>query len=166
MCYLVEGRVADSSYRLLQRVIEDGSPTLCVSRLYPDRVSSKYGLVHTKLAWISTSPGDDHYDPTAIGTLASAIEAFIDHNPRGCVILLDGLEYLTLHVGFDKALLFVEHLNEYVMARRASLIIPVSPDCFKTVELARLERYTEQIEQADLRDALDLGATDRSPPPG
>lgn len=146
--------------------MEDGTPTLCVSRLHPDRIRGRYGLVHAKLAWISTSPGDDQYSPTAIGTLASAIEAFINKNPTGCVVLLDGLEYIAIHVGFDKTLFFMEHLNEYVMARRASLIVPMSPGCFSTVELARLERYTEQIEQEDLSDAIKLDPTDGNPSPG
>jgi two-component system cell cycle response regulator len=154
-CYLAKGKSTESSYRFARHVIDEGTPLLCVSRMHPERVRSKHGLPGGEIWWISTSPGKDNYNPTAIGTLANAINAFIGSHADGCFVLLDGLEYLALNVGFDKMLLFLEHLNEYVMPRRATLLTPISPECFEPMELARLERFTEAIDEADLRAVLE-----------
>lgn len=164
VCYLATGKSAEPTYRLVQHLAEDGVQVLCVSRIHPDRIRAKYGFGNVKTWWISTSPGEDNFDPTAIGTLANAIQEFVDQHPDGCLVLLDGLEYITINVGFDKTLLFMEHLNEFVMPRRASLLIPVSPECFEPTEYARLERFTEAIEQTDLRDALEVDDANRASP--
>jgi two-component system cell cycle response regulator len=155
VCYLVKGKSVDAAYRLVRAHAEEGVPILCVSRIFPDRLRAKYGLAHTTQWWITSSPGEGHFDPTAVGTLSGAIERFIEDHPDGCVVLLDGIEFIAIHIGFTKALLFIEHLNEYVMPRRATMLVPVDPECFEPSEFARLDRFTGSIADADLRDALD-----------
>lgn len=153
-CYLLKGKTVDSAYRLARHTAESGVPVLCVSRIHPNRLRAKYGLDGASTWWISESPGDDNYDPTAVGTLSSAIEAFVEDHPD-CFVLLDGVEFIAVYVGFTKALMFVEHLNEYVMPRRATLLVPVDPECFEPTEFARLDRFTESVAESELRDALD-----------
>ncbi len=162
VCYLVRGKSVDSTYRLAALRAEDGTPVLGVSRIHPDRLRSKYGLEHAVLWWISESPGDGHFDPTAVGSLSQAIQQFIDDNPDGCLVLLDGVEFISINIGFLKAFLFVEHLNEYVMPRRATMLVPVDPECFDPKEFARLDRFTGGIVEEDLRDALDTFEVNRS----
>ncbi len=155
VCYLLKGKTVDSAYRLARRAAESGVPVLCVSRIHPDRIRAKYGFTGASTWWISGSPGETNYDPTAVGTLSSAIETFIKNRPDGCFVLLDGIEFIAVHIGFTKALIFVEHLNEYVMPRRATLMVPVDPDCFEPTDFARLDRFTESVLENELRDALD-----------
>ena len=59
------------------------------------------------------------------------------------------------NIGFDKGLLFVEHVNEYVMSRRAIVLLAVDPECFKPSEFARLERSLETIDEGELREGLE-----------
>lgn len=154
VCYLLKGKTVDSAYRLARHIAESGVPVLCVSRIHPNRLRAKYGLERATTWWISESPGEANYDPTAVGTLSSAIEAFIEEHP-GCFVLLDGVEFIAVYIGFTKALMFVEHLNEHVMPREAILMVPVDPDCFEPTEFARLDRFTESVSENELRDALD-----------
>lgn len=155
VCYLVRGKSVDSTYRLAAHLAEDGVPVLCVSRIHPDRLRSKYRLDNALVWWISESPGEGHFDPTAVGTLSSAIEDFIEDHPDGCLVVLDGVEFIVINIGFTKTLLFVEHLNEFVMPRRATALVPVDPECFDGKEFARLDRFTGGIPEDELRDALD-----------
>ncbi len=155
VCYLVKGKSAESSYRLIERLADEGVPCLCVSRLHPTRVRAKHRLEGVTLWWISQSPGEGNFDPTAIGTLSRAIEDFIEEHPDGSVVLLDGLEYIAVNIGFDKALFFAEHLNEFVMPRRATVVIPVDPECFASTEFARLERFTGSLDEVEVRTAMD-----------
>lgn len=153
--YLVKGKSVEPVYRLLQHRAAEGVPVLCVSRIHPDRLRAKFGLASATVWWISESPGDQHFEPTAIGTLSGAIEAFIGDHPDGCLVLLDGIEFITINIGFVKTLFFVEHLNEHVMARRATLLVPVDPECFQPIEFARLDRFTGSIMASELQEALD-----------
>lgn len=162
MCYLVRGKSAESSYRLVARLADEGIPCLCVSRLHPTRVRAKHALEGVPMRWISQSPGEENFDPTAIGTLSHAIEEFIEDRPGRSVVLLDGLEYIAVHIGFDKMLFFVEHLNEFVMPRRATVLMPVDPECFGTTEFARLERFTGGLDEAEIRNAMDTYDVNRA----
>ena len=162
VCYVVRGKSVDSTYRLASLQAEQGVPVLCVSRLYPVRLLSKYRLASATVWWITESPGEGHFDPTAVGTLASAIEVYADQHPEGCLIVLDGVEFIAIHLGFAKTLLFIEHLNEFVMPRRATLLLPVDPGCFDPKEFAQLDRFTGGIEEEELRDALDAYEVNRN----
>jgi two-component system cell cycle response regulator len=154
-CYLVKGKEVGTSYRLFQEFVERGTPGLCITRIYPEKVRSRYSLASVPVWWISDSPGDRHFAPTSVSGLAKLIETFIDDHPDGCVVLLDGVEYIMNNVGFDKHLLFIEHMNEYVMPRRAIVLVTVDPDCFQPSEFARLGRFLENIDELELRQVLE-----------
>ena len=161
VCYLVRGKSAEGVYRLGEIHAEDGTAVLCISRTYPERLRSRYGFENATLWWISGSPGEGNFDPTAVGTLSSAIERFVDDHPDGCLVVLDGIEFIAIHTGFTKTILFLEHLNEFVMPRRTTLLVPIDPECFDPKEFARLDRFTGGIAEADLRDALDTFEANR-----
>lgn len=155
MCYLVRGKAIDTSYRLFRFHVERGRPGLCASRIFPERVRERHGLFETPIWWISNSPGDRNLNPTALGTLATVIERFIGEHPAGSVTLLDGLEYIINNVGFDKTLLFLEHLSHFVMPRDANVLIPVDPACFDQRDFARLARFHESLDEQEVRKSLD-----------
>lgn len=155
VCYLVRGKSAEPCYRVAQSQAETGTPVLCVSRTHPNRLRTRFGLADVEAWWITGSPGEGHFDPTAIGTLSNAIERFIDDHPNGSLVLLDGIEYIAIHVGFEKALLFLERLNECVMPRRATMLVPIDPDCFQPTEFAHLDRFTGGMTEEELRQALE-----------
>lgn len=162
VCYLVRGKSVDSTYRLADHHVQDGFPVLCVSRIHPDLLRARYGLAGATLWWISESPGEGHFDPTAVGTLSSAVHAFIEEHPDGSLVVLDGIEFMGIYIGFTKTLLFIERLNEFVMPRRSSVLVPVDPQCFEPKEYARLDRFTGGIVEEELRDALDAYDMNRS----
>ena len=154
-CCLVSGKAVDTSFRLFRHLVDEGAAGLCITRLYPPRVQHRYGLADVPVRWLSQSPGDGNLDPTAVATIAKAIEEFLDAHPNGATVLLDGVEFIMGYVGFPKTLLFVEHLNETVMPRRSSLLLPVDPQCFAETERALLERSLEVMDEEELRTTLD-----------
>ncbi len=162
VCYLVRGKSADSTFRLAGHYLEQGVPVLCASRMYPSRLHARYGLASATLFWISESPGEGHVDPTAVSTLSSSIETFIESHPDGCVVVLDGIEYISMNIGFTKALRFIEHLNECVMPGRATILVTVDPECFEPKEFARLDRFTGTLAEENLREALDAFDVNRN----
>src|SRR6059036_3585389 len=155
VCYLVKEKKPELSFRLFEMLLAQKIPGLCITRQYPDRVRRERGLTEVRIIWLSHTPGEDYHNPTAIGTLAKVIQKFIEDNNGEGVVLLDGLEYLIINNGFLQTLMFVEHVNEFVMQGRSMLILPVSPDALEEKELALLERNVEVVESPVVKMDLE-----------
>ncbi len=154
MCYVVRERKPFLSYKLFENSTADGMPGLCVTRQFPEKVSEAFDMKDTRILWLSHTPGQDHHNPTSIGTLATVISSFIERYKK-CVVLIDGLEYLVINNGFQQVLRFVEHINEQVMQSRSTVLVPISPNAFSEKELALLERNVEVIEQPAVSVSLE-----------
>ena len=160
-CYLIEEKKPDLSYRLFDILLQQKVPGLCLTRQYPERVRKEHGLSDVRVIWLSHTPGEDYHNPTAIGTLAKVIQKFIEDHAGEGVVLLEGLEYLIINNGFLQTLMFVEHVNEFVMQRRATLLLPVSPDTLEEKELALLERNVEVLESPNVKTDLETREVSR-----
>jgi len=156
-CYLVEEKKPDLAYRLFKDLTREPLPALVITRQYPERVRRERGLPEDiKVLWLSHTPGEDYHNPTAIGTLAKTISRFIADQKGEAAVLLDGLEFLIVNNGFLQTLMFVEHVNEFVMQRRAVVLIPVSPEALEEKELALLERNLEVVESPAVKLDLEM----------
>ena len=156
LCYLVKEKKPDLAFQFFHQLRADKLPGLVITRQYPDRVRRERELGDAKVIWLSHTPGEDYHNPTAIGTLAKTISRFIEDEKGEGVILLDGLEYLIVNNGFLQTLMFVEHVNEFVMQRRAVVVLPVSPDALEEKELALLERNLEVVESPAVKMDLEM----------
>ncbi len=161
VCYLVKEKKPELTYRLFDDLLRRKIPGLCVTRQYPDRVRRERSMNDVRIVWLSHTPGEDFHNPTAIGTLAKVVQKFIEDNDGQGVVLLDGLEYLIINNGFLQTLMFVEHVNEFVMQRKAILLLPVSPDTLEEKELALLERNIQVIESPALRSEIETREVSR-----
>jgi two-component system cell cycle response regulator len=153
-CYLVKERKPDLSFRLFKRLLRRGYKGLIITRRHPSKLRRNRGLQDARIVWLSHTPGEDFHNPTALGSLNKLICRFIQENERTAV-LLDGLEYLILNNNFVQTLLFVEHVNEFVMQHPSIVLIPIDPGALEVKELALLERNLEVLEGEDLRRELD-----------
>ena len=154
-CYLIKEKKPDLSYRLFAMLTRGGTPGLIITRQYPERVRRERGIPAGRIIWLSHTPGEDYHNPTAIGSLAKVIQGFVEENQGVAAILLDGIEYLSINNGFLQTLMFVEHVNEFVMQRKAIVIFPVSPDALEEKELALLERNIEVVESPIVKMDLE-----------
>jgi len=160
-CYLVKEKKPELSFRLFELLLGQRTPGLCITRQYPERVRRERGLPDVRIIWLSHTPGEDFHNPTAIGTLAKVIQKFIEDNNGDGAVLLDGLEYLIINNGFLQTLMFVEHVNEFVMQHRAVIILPVSPETLEEKELALLERNVKVLESPGLKMNLEAREVSR-----
>ena len=154
-CYLIKEKKPDLSYRLFSMLTRDGTPGVIITRQYPERVRRERGITSGRIIWLSHTPGEDYHNPTAIGSLAKLISGFVEENQGVGVVLLDGIEYLSINNGFLQTLMFVEHVNEFVMQRKSIIIFPVSPDALEEKELALLERNIEVVESPVVKMELE-----------
>ncbi len=157
VCYLVKEKKPDLAYQIFRQLLGEGMPGIVITRQYPDRVRGDRGLAQeVKILWLSHTPGADNHNPTAIGTLAKTISRFIEDAKGEAVVLLDGLEFLIVNNGFLQTLMFVEHVNEFVMQRKAVVVIPASPEALEEKERALLERNLEVMEPPAVKMDLEM----------
>jgi len=154
-CYLIKEKKPDLSYRLYAMLTRGGMPGLVITRQYPERVRREHGVAEGRIIWLSHTPGEDYHNPTAIGSLAKLITGFVEDNHGSAVIMLDGIEYLSINNGFLQTLMFVEHVNEFIMQKKAIVLLPVSPDTLEEKELALLERNVEVVESPAIKMELE-----------
>ncbi len=153
-CYLIKEERPQLSYRLFRFLLNDERQGLIISRRHPSKLRDEKGLENVRLVWLSHTPGEDYHNPSALGSLNKLICRFIQDNERA-VVLLDGLEYLTLYNDFVQTLLFVEHVNEFVMQNPGVVLIPLNPSALGSKELALLGRNLESIDGAALTKQME-----------
>jgi len=151
-CYLVKEPKPRLSFRVFRELVRRGTPGLCITRVFPDVARERFGVENGQVLQLADTAAENVLRPTAIANLAKAIEDFVREHSDGCVVVIDGLEFLILRNGYDAILLFVEHLNELLVRTRAVVLIPVRPDTLGRKELARMERNLE-LADADAWNA-------------
>src|SRR5213076_3293490 len=148
-CYLLEDETADTAYRLFVRLLAEMGSGFCISRIHPDKVRTRFGLAEV--------PGEDHFSANAMASVARAVQQFIQEHGSSGLVLIDGLEYVILHNGFQPTLLaFVEHLNEFAMGTQAVVLIAFRPQTLDPRELALLERNLQVLDGREVKGQLDI----------
>lgn len=155
--YLIEDTNPDVAYRLFTRLLPEIGHGFVVSRLHPEKVRSRFGLGDVRIGWLAEVPGEDHFSANAMAALAKAIQQYIQDRGSSGLVLIDGLEYVILHNGFQPTLLaFVEHLNEFIMSTQAIVLIVFRPQTLDPRELALLERNLHVLDGKAVRSQLEI----------
>lgn len=138
--YLVKGETTEPAYRLLRTLARQKLPALLIARPPEGTSRSDPGLAGVRTVRLQHGPGEDVVSPAALASLSRLVDRFVEeHRGRG-VILLDGVESLTANASFRDALLFVEHVYELVLQRRAIFLIALADGVLPEREAAMLER--------------------------
>jgi len=141
-CYLVKEERPQLSYELFERLTAN-SEGLFITRIYPSKLEEKLKARNLHLIWLSHAPGKDRCHPSSLQSLARVMFNTLERNGT---VLLDGLEYLVIHNGFNEMLIFLEQLNEFAMQKKGIVLIPINPVAFDLRELALLERNLKVLE--------------------
>ena len=145
LSYLVKEQKPDRSFDIFVDQVTHNIPGLCITRQYPATVRQEWGLEKTPIIWLSNQLGKVYVNPSNIGILGDTVIRFIE-KADDSVVMIDGIEFLTVNNGFDKVLKMIHRVTEVVTEYRSRLIISVDPRAFDTRELALLERNMEIIE--------------------
>jgi len=157
VCYLVEDGTSETAYRLFTRLLPELEAGFCLSRLHPEKIRTRFGPANLRIGWFAEVPGEDHFSANAMASVAKAIQQFIQEHGSSGLVLIDGLEYVILHNGFQPTLLaFVEHLNEFTMGTQAVVLIAFRPQTLDPRELALLERNLQVLDGKDVKSQLDI----------
>lgn len=140
--YLLVDRVREA-YMLFRRYAVD-LRGLCITRVPPDRVREEFGIDGVAFRWLTHVRSDDAVRPTDLHILFPHIQSFMRDGKF--IILLDGLEYLKVHNGFDEVLKFIQSFRDQVYLEKGILLVPVAHDALTSMEIALMRRELTPIE--------------------
>ncbi len=144
--YLVKEKKPEKTFEYFQKIIKMDFEGLCISRRHPESLKQKYEMDGTTILWLTTAMGEDYINPTNLGILTNFTVNFMEKNPSNCVIMMDGIEYLSIYNDFMNVLKSIYFLNEVAMKNEAIVLISITPGAFIDKNLALLERDIEVME--------------------
>jgi hypothetical protein len=140
---VVELRV-DKAFRMADDFAHSGNGVLCVSRLHPDMVRERLPTAGVTNIWLSERPGHQNLAPDELSKLVQKVSDFTKENEHS-VVLIDGIEYLSLYSDFHKLQVFFEQLNDIMMESGSILLVAMDPRLFDPRSMARLRRFAEVV---------------------
>jgi hypothetical protein len=139
-------REKERARELFALYLKSGKEGLWITRRPPREARELYGLVKTPFIWLTSVSveGENCIDPSEFGQLSSAVTLFV-RKARECVMLIEGLEYLTTKVGFPTVLKFIQYLNDRMMSTGGILMVGTTPQAFEAHDLALLKSEAAQV---------------------
>lgn len=160
--YLIESDDTQESFEIMEDYLTHGTPGMCITREYPDKLRKVYDLDGAQMIWLSYERDKDFCrEPTNIPLIYSEIKTFLELN-KGAIVLISGLEYMVSQTNFIKILKFVQLLNEAAAVHDAIFLLPISPGALNAREVKLLEREFQDIrnggfptEDLEIMDQVD-----------
>ena len=136
--YLVREPKAERVFELFVELVKGKARGLCITRIHPDDLRTRYPLGETGFIWLSKSLGKEGKsmavaEPTALVDIASAISEFAGDGGNAAV-LLEGLEYMISQNGFASVMRFLQKVNEKIVLNDSYLLISANPAAMKEQE--------------------------------
>ncbi|MDD1750464.1 MAG: DUF835 domain-containing protein [Methanothrix sp.] len=123
---------------------------LCFTMHSPQEIRLKYALQTTPIFWIS-SHGPQSINPIDLEVIADIIIKFLKQS-KNPVVLLDGIEHLIFENGSAPVLRLLRDIEEWVILKRAILILPANPEALEKKELALIERNMNELRPKSNED--------------
>lgn len=134
----------ERTLRILQEFYYSGSKTLCVTRLHPDLLQERMPGITVESTWLSERCGANSIPPNQLHRISQRIGGFL-LGKKNALVLLEGIEYLTLFNEFLKVQMFLEQVNDQIMSSRAIMLVPLDPESMDVRSIARLRRFAEVV---------------------
>lgn len=143
--YLFEEERPGQAYSIFQSMASE-VPGVCLTKLHPEKVRSRYGLERTPIIWLTfsrdnlenTMPLDKYY------RIINTVTRFVERNEQS-IILLDCLDQIIVVNGFERAIDFLRTVRFISARNNSTLIISVNP---RAIGKGRLDIIENEIGHA------------------
>jgi hypothetical protein len=120
--YVVQGRSLGLLLYVLEREVRNGRRGLIVSRIRPSTLRERYDIADATALWLTDVPGVDRLSIADVERPQRIIDLAQGDN-RTVVVALDGIEYLTSHIGSDATVKVLESLKDNVTDQGGILLV-------------------------------------------
>ena len=136
--YLFKKNPTDA-FEVFTNTVFAGHEGLCITRMYPPKIRSKYDLQKTPIVWLTNEAAQGEQCVHSIQDLSIAVGDFLEKAEKA-VVLIDGFEYLITNHGFDAFLRFLQILKNRMQRRNGILLVSIFEQALAPRELALIER--------------------------
>jgi len=128
--FLFDSDSPSEAYRAFRAVVTK-VPGLCVSTRHPSKIRKDYGLERIPIIWLTDATTKENaLSPSRLDfEIFHTIHSFIKEN-EATAVLLEGMEYLCMVNGTEKALEFMKGLQDSASVGNCSLIAPMDLGIF------------------------------------
>lgn len=99
-----------------------------------------------KVLWLTRVEAPNSVDPSKLHVLMEKVMRFVSERGGGCLIILDGLEYLLLHNDFKGLMKFLAAMKDYVLLSNSLLIVVADEATLGKRELSVLKREFPEFD--------------------
>lgn len=178
--YLLYEERPDDSFKLIEKLSKE-HPALCITTIYPAKLRKMYDLDDTAIVWLTDSEGgEDTVRPERLDfELSRGVMNFLTEN-SGCVVLIEGCEYLMLENDFKNVKKFFKRINDLASVNESTVIVTMSPEAFDRETVAAFskdfdmscdpvellgEAVPEKVAEPEVKTAKSEPQTVKSPTP-
>ncbi len=142
--YLLFNPSSERAFEIARDFVSSGHDIMCVSRYHPGLIGRMWGSSDFQSIWLSDRSCAGSMSAKQLTQIKQKIHSFLRSREKA-VVILDGIEYLSLFNDFHKLLRFIEDINDMIMEGHAILLVPVDRRCFDQRSVARLRRFAEIV---------------------
>ena len=153
--YLIADNVV-LAYELFMDSVMTGIEGLCITRIMPRRVREEYGIKRTPIVWLTDEIAEEEKTIQSLQDLSILISNYVQKATKP-VILIDGIEYLISHKGFESVYHFMQAKRTQMEANQGILIVPFFRDALEPKETKLLER---EFQLLALKGSEKLGGNE------
>ena len=136
----------DLAYDMFADTIMTGTEGLCITRKLPRRIRETYGLRKTPIVCLTSEKVEGERTINSLQDLSILISNYVDKAQKP-LILVDGIEYLVSHQGFDSVLHFLQAKGTQVEAAGGIIIVPFFKESLEPRQVRLLEREFNPFKQ-------------------
>jgi PAS domain S-box-containing protein len=129
----------DLAYDMFADAIMTGTEGLCITRKLPRKLRETYGLKRTPIVWLTSEKVENERTINSLQDLSILISNYVDKAQKP-LILIDGIEYLISHQGFDSVYHFLQAKGTQVEAAGGIMIVPFFRETLEPRQVKLLER--------------------------
>lgn len=136
--YLVPDSI-DLAYDMFADAIMTGIEGLCITRKLPRKLRERYGLKRTPIVWLTGEKVEGERTINSLQDLSILISNYVEKAEKP-LILIDGVEYLMSHQGFESVYHFLQAKRTQIEAAGGIMIVPFFKETLETRQAKLLER--------------------------
>ena len=137
----------DLAYDVFVDRVTSGFEGLCITRVFPKKIRERYALEKTPIVWLSDETAEGQLTINNIQDLSILITTYLK-NAEKPVILIDGVEYLVSHQGFEPVYRFLQTKRSQIESTESVLILPFFKDALEPRQAKLIEREFEILTRS------------------
>ncbi len=124
---------------------------LIISRYPEDMAREKFGVERIPIFWLTKVAGKNTVNPRRLEYLTHIIVSFITKKEGPKTVLLEGVEYINVEVGFSALFKFLTIIKDYAVVNDAIVLVMVGEEAFPEKEWALLRREFPTLKEIEVR---------------